>query len=118
MTTNPVTALHTVDGIVGELVEVLERIEQLQERATHLKTRLADEIGTGNETTVGNLVISVRAPSRRFNLDKAAALLTDEQRQVCTVTSLDPKKVKAQLPPVLLDEAMDPGTGKPIVTVK
>lgn len=118
MTTNPVTPLHTVDGIVGELVEVLERIEQLTERATHLKARLAEDIGVGNETTVGDLTIAVRGPSRRFNVDKAAALLTEEQRQVCTVTSLDPKKVKAQLPPVLLDEAMEPGTGKPIVTVK
>ncbi|NUQ89597.1 MAG: hypothetical protein HOQ43_14205 [Glycomyces artemisiae] len=112
MTAQPIQSL---DDDVAAYLDLTERIEQLEARRTTIRARLAQR-GEGTHTTTAGIAVTVTPPNRRFNLDRAWTLLTPEQQALCT--SPDPKKVKAQLPGVLVDELMEPGTGAFKVTVK
>lgn len=94
-----------------------EQVEMLQAEQREIKRKLAADLGVGASMEIAGLKVSVSAPSRRFNLETAATFLTDEQRELATVSSLDAAKVKSFLPPILLDQAMDPGTGEPSVRI-
>lgn len=123
MTANPTSHLSVVDGDGFDAETVVARITELQEQAELIdieirkaKADLAANLDLGTHK-VGDVKVTVSAPSRRFNVERAAAMLSDEQKAVCIVTALDSKKVKEQLPPVLLEQCMDPGTGNPIVRI-
>lgn len=117
MNANP-QPIRTVDQLVSDYLDVQEQIVQLNDRASNIKAQLVDLVGVGSEAQVGEVKVSVREPSRRFNLDKAVGMLTPEQVELATVAKPDPGKVKQFLPPVLLDQCMDAGTGAPVVTVR
>lgn len=108
------TPIASLDDDVATLLDLNDKIEQLEGQRATIKARLAQHaIGT-HETTFGVKVV-VSAPARKFNQDKAWMMLNEEQREVCF--SPDAKKIKSQLAPVLLDECMEPGTGSPVVKV-
>lgn len=108
------TPLHDVDQLVDTYLDIADRIKQLTDQQNHIKDQLRD-LGVGEHQTSGGVPIVVREPNRKFNLDRAWLMLTHQQQQLCT--SPDAGKVKKQLPGVLLDQCMDPGTGATIVSV-
>ena len=110
--------MTTTEHPAVDAQELVERITTLQEQAEIIdleirgaKAQLA-ALGTGTHQ-VGHMRVTVSPPSRRFNIDTALTFISEEQRAM--VLSPDAKKVKAFLPPVLLDQCMDEGTGNPIV---
>lgn len=94
-------------------IKLLEQREAIDAEIHDIKTQLAT-LGTGTHTILG-LKITVSEPSRRFNLDRALTYLNDEQKRLSLAPS--PALVKQFLPPVLLEQSMDPGTGDPVVKV-
>lgn len=112
MTTQPI---RTLDDDVATWLDLTERIEELTSQRDAVKARLALH-GIGTHTTAGGVTVTVGAPPRRFNLERAWSMLTEDQKDVCT--SPDAAKVKKQLPGVLVDDCYDEGTGAPRVTVK
>lgn len=104
-----------LDTDVSTYLDLTERIEQLEADRADVKARLA-KLDVGSYPTASGVTVTVSLPSRRFNLGRAWTLLTEEQHSLCA--SPDPKKVKAQLPEVLLDECMDAGTGAKVVRIK
>jgi hypothetical protein len=123
MTTQPtpqptpgtVQQLRSLDDDVAAYLEITEQMEQLGAQLASVRHRLADR-GVGTHETSSGVKVTVSAPSRRFNADKAWGMLTAEQQALCV--SPDAAKMKKQLAGVLVDECMEPGTGTPRVLVK
>lgn len=113
--TTPDAETHPYDDDVRTFLDLTERIEKLTAEREAVKQRFR-ALGVGNHPSVNGITVQVTAPPRSFSLEKGWKLLTAEQQAVCM--SPDAKKVRAQLPPVLLDSCMDEGTGEPRVTVK
>lgn len=113
--TNDPTPIRTLDDDVATYLDLTDRITQLEEQRNSVKARLA-AAGPGAHPTSHGVTVSITPPPRRFNLDRAWTALTPEQQALCT--SPDPKKVKSQLPEVLLDTFMDEGTGAPRVSIR
>lgn len=107
--------IQTLDDDAALYLDLTERIEELENQRATIRARLAHR-GPGNHTTSTGLTVAVTGPNRRFNIDKAWALLTPEQQGLCA--SPDARKVKSQLAQVLVDSCMEPGTGAPRVVVK
>lgn len=101
---------------VAALLDLAEHIEKLQGEQADIKARLAARYPAGTYRTSHGVAVTVKSPSRTFNADAAWAMLTPEQQALCTKP--DPAKIKAQLPGVLVDQLMVPGTGAPSVAVK
>lgn len=104
-----------LDAEVQRYTELSEAIEQLNSERAQILVRLRSLTPAKYTTTYG-VGVTVSAPARSFNLERAWATLTPEQQAVCV--SPDPKKVKAQLPGVLVEAFMEEGTGDPKVAVK
>jgi hypothetical protein len=111
-TTQPVD----LDAEVSEYVALTEKIEELTTQRAGILARLRDNLTPGKHDTTFGVAVSVALPSRSFNTDRAWSMLTPAQQKLCT--SPDPKKIKAQLPPVLAEQCMDEGTGAPRVTIR
>lgn len=114
-TTAQLHSIRSIDDDVLAVLELQEQIENLQGQLVVAKGRIADR-GPGKYTTAAGIVASVTEPPRSFDLEKAWSLLTDEQRAVCQ--SPDGKKIREQLPPVLAEQCMAAGSGKPRVTIR
>lgn len=112
MTTQPT---RTFDDDVTTYLELTEQIEELESQRAAVKARFIDR-GVGQHASSSGVTVTVSAPSRRFNLDRAWAMLNSEQQSLCV--SPDASKVKGQLPGALLDECMDEGTGSPRVSIR
>lgn len=104
-----------LDAEVREYLELTDRIEQLTRERDDVKARIR-KAGPGKYETSFGVGVTVTPPPRTFNGTKAWSMLTPEQQALCV--SPDPKKVKAQLPAVLVEECMEEGTGEPRVLVK
>lgn len=120
MTSSPIP-LHgdrsfDLDDQVRHYLELADQIERLQTQAASIKVRIRTELGLGNHKTSYGVSVSVASPSRTFNAARAWDLLTEEQKALCV--SPDSKKVRKQLPEVLLETCMDEGTGDPRVTIR
>ena len=104
-----------INDAVLRYLEITDRIEQLQAQQSAIKAQFR-ELEPGKHQTVGGVVLTVTAPPRTFNANRAWSMLSEDQKDVCT--SPDPKKIKAQLPPALTEACMDPGAGEPRVSIK
>lgn len=99
-------------------MELSEFLAEANDELTAIKARFR-ALGDGAHKAPCGVAVEVKPPNRTFNLDKAVALLNDQQKIASVAdTAYDPKKVKAQLPPVLLELCMDPGSGEARVSVK
>lgn len=107
--------MNTTHDLIVRYLDLAETIEELQGQQASIKAQLRETIGVGEKVEAAGVTVSVTPPSRRFNLDKAVRLLTEEQVTVCSRP--DARLVKAQLPEVLLDSCYDAGKGDPIVRV-
>lgn len=105
---------HPYDDDVRRYLDLSETIEALNAERETVKNRLRD-LGPGKHPSVNGVTVTVTPPSRRFNPDRAWTMLTPEQQTLCV--SPDAKKIKAQLPGVLLDQAYDEGAGSPVVKI-
>lgn len=114
MSEQPVTPLHDLDQLASTFIELADKIAQLQAQQDHIKDQLRD-LGVGKHSSPSGIPITIQAPARYLNTERAWGMLTRQQQNACM--SPDYKKARAQLPPVLLEQCMDEGTGKPIVKV-
>lgn len=115
MSSQASTTRPNLDDLVSRYVDLQAQIADLTDALEGVKSQLRD-LGPGEHRTSNGAAVVVSPPPRRFNLTAAWSLLTEEQRAVAVAP--DPKKVKAQLPEVLIDQCMDPGTGAARVSVK
>jgi hypothetical protein len=104
---------HTA-ALAWRLREIQDSQSRLNDEAEHIKATLRGRLRPGQTGLNGGAPVVKIQATRSFDLDAAAGLLTDEQRQLCVVELLDAKKVKAQLPAVLVESCMK-ATGKPKV---
>ncbi len=117
MTTTATPAdLPTLQAEVELYLHLADQISAMTEQQKEIKARIAATVPVGEKVAVGDVKVSVAPPSRRFNADRAFTMLTPEQQALCLGPV--PVKIKANLPPVLLDACMDPGAGDPIVTIR
>lgn len=113
---NPVTPLRSPEQLVGELVDLQDQVAALDERMKAIRSQLVEHIGVGNNLDVNGVKVSVREPSRRFNLARAQELVTPEVLELAKEVS--PAALKKFLSPILLDQCMEPSNGAPVVTVR
>lgn len=115
------TTIHAGPDLDTNLDELVERYLDLKDRAEQIAEQMEAikecfrVLGAGQHATTSGITITVQAPSRRFNLDRAWSLLTPEQQALCVAPAA--AKVKAQLAPVLAEQCYDAGTGQAIVKV-
>lgn len=114
MTTQPAQPLHDLDHLVGRYLDLKHAAEEIASQMEHVKDQLRAH-GVGQHETGSGVTVTVQAPVRRFNLDRAWALLTPEQQAVCVAPAA--AKVKSQLAPVVAESCYDAGTGATIVKV-
>jgi hypothetical protein len=114
MTDYPIEA---VDRDVRRLLELAQAAETIVSESNAIKARLR-ALGNGEHPTPCGATVTVTPPNRTFNLDRAVTMLNDEQRDLAKPDGYDAKKVKQFLPPTLLEQCMDPGTGDLRVSVK
>jgi len=105
--------LHTIDQLVDTYLDLADQVAQLTAQQAHIKDQLRD-LGIGQHKA-SHATVAVRPPNRYLNVDKAWNMLTPAQQALCT--SPDGKKVRSQLPSVLLEQCMEAGKGDPIVSV-
>lgn len=97
-----------LDTLVTRYLDLTEQIEQLTAARDNVKAAMRD-LGPGEHVAESGNKVTVTAPSRRFNVDRAWTLLSPEQQALCVAP--DARKIKAQLPQVLVEECMDAGKG-------
>lgn len=114
MTTQPAQPIRDVDQLVDLYLDIKDKITQLTSQADTIKAQLRG-LGVGEHATTSGIKVVVREPNRYLNVERAWAMLTPDQQALCM--SPDPRKVRSQLPSVLLEQCMDAGKGDPIVTV-
>lgn len=107
---------EALEALVAEYATLQARQAEITDRLNTIKAAIRDGLPTGSYTAAG-LKVTIRAPSRTLNLQKAVALLPDEAKVLCQVTTYDAKKVKSLLAPAVLDLAYEPGTGNPVVSI-
>lgn len=105
---------ETITKTVQRITELQDHAAQIDDELRALKAELATLLPVGTHAAAG-VKVTVSNPSRRFNLDRALTMLTPEQRTLAVGPDL--RKVKAYLPPVLLEQCMDPGTGAIVVKI-
>lgn len=107
-----------IDADVRRLIDLEDRIALLQHAAGEIKERLR-LVGLGEHKALeGRVLIKVSPPLRRFNADKAAELLPETVRDQCKRIVWDNAKIKSLLPPALVDQVMEPGSGKARLMIK
>lgn len=108
--------MSNIDALVQRRIELDDIIAEAQMDKAAVNAQIVEELGIGSHSVAG-VVVSVKNANRSFNLDRALTFLTEEQRALVMSTNPDAAKVKQFLSPVLLDAAMDAGTGNATVTV-
>jgi hypothetical protein len=108
--------MTNIDALVQRRLELDDIIAEAGIEKAAVNAAIVEELGIGSHSVAG-VTVSVKNPNRSFNLDRALTFLTDEQRELAMTTAPEASKVKQFLSPVLLDAAMDPGTGNATVTV-
>ena len=105
MTATTLTADHL--GLIHALKSTQQKIADLTDVAEHLKAQLIDALGDADEAhdPAGNLLLTYRT-SRRFDADKAAALISPEQLEAAQKLTLDTTKLKKLLTGDQLDDCM------------
>jgi hypothetical protein len=112
-----VTHLHSqssVEELVTELVDLNDQVAALDERRATIKAQLA-QLPPDTYVQPSGVKLIVKAPARRFDADRAYAAMSPEAQALCTGPI--PAKVKAHIPPALLDQFMVAGNGSNTVTL-
>lgn len=104
----------SVQDMVNELVDLNDRIVTLEERRSQIKASLAT-LPPSTYVQPSGVQLIVKAPSRRFDSERAYAAMSPEAQALCVGPI--PAKVKAQIPPALLDQFMVAGNGSNTVTL-
>lgn len=90
----------TPSALVSRLADVTARIAELTEEAEGIKATLRS-YGAGQYD--GFKV----TPGRRFNVEKAYALVPDNLKRDCLTVEIDPDAVKSHLTPAQRESCMD-----------
>lgn len=102
--------------IVARLVELQSATAAIEAEAKELKKRLRAAATVGQSAVFRGQAMYSLQSNRRFDLDTALTLLTPAQAAACTVTTVDAKLVREQLPPVLVEQCMvDQGDAKVVL---
>lgn len=99
--------------LLGRLVALNSQITDLTAAADEVKNKLREHCGLGAFTDHGVKALSI-TPNRRFNADRAIAVLPPELVALCTVPQVVSGVAKKNLPPALF-EACTVEVGKPVV---
>lgn len=108
---------RTPHDIARDIARLDAEIKDLQDMQNTLKNELraAVDVGWKAYADDGTPFLTVQ-PNRRFNLERATALLDPQLLELCRPDGYDPKKVKQYLPPLLVDQCMEP-VGAPKVVM-
>lgn len=87
---------------LAKLVATLEQIRQLNADAEVYKAQLRDALQPGAYTVGGQPALAI-TPTRRFDPDRAAAVLPPEQLAAVQRTVVDRALAEKILPPALYD---------------
>lgn len=104
-----------LDAEIQRYTELSAAIDELTSERAVILERLRT-LPVGKHATTFGVGVTVSAPARSFNLTRAWAALTPQQQALCV--SPDAKKVKDQLPGVLVEAFMEDGTGVAKVAIK
>lgn len=117
MTTSTESAIAADDIItqrVRDLADLQAEIAKLTAEAENIKAELR-ALTPGDYAINGRTALRI-TPTRRFDPEKGAGLLSVQQREAALVVSYDAAKVKQHLTPVEVEECMVE-VGKPKVQV-
>jgi len=111
-------APHDIDtGQVTELTRAWRSLEmrraEIADQQDEIRARIRKLLILGDRLDVDGKTVTCTA-NRRFDVERGAALLDPAVKEICYSSTLDPKKVKAQLTPALLDACMVE-QGEPVV---
>lgn len=113
--THDVSHDQKVTAAVAQLTALQDAKAQIEAQESALKATLRDLLPTPGAYRCGELMVSIQA-NRRFNVDAAAAMLTDTDLAACTVTILDARRVKERLTPLQVEDCMkDIGDHKVVI---
>lgn len=93
--------------LAGRLADVQAQIAELQNTERALKTAIRALVPGPDSYQAGDIAVVVQA-NRKFDPDKAVALLPQETIEGCTRTTVDPALLKQHLTPAQLDDCMVP----------
>lgn len=114
--TDPTT--HELDPnrvhVLTRLADINAQIAALTSDAEALKSELRN-LPAGDYAVAGQPALRI-IPTRRFDVTKAAGLLSHEQRNAALSVTFDPAQVKRHLTQVEIDECMV-DAGKPKVVL-
>lgn len=99
----------TPDEMINELLSLQELHDKVSGRIDELKDQLR-ALGPGTHGTT--VPVMIKPPARRFDPNRAVAILGDEVVQACMITKLDEKALKGCLTSDQLDLCMSDGTGQ------
>lgn len=99
-------ATEDIAGIVTRLRDLTDAKTTIDAEIDELKTRLRKAADVGHRVIFQGESLYTLQANRRFDVNLALELLAPSQITACQVVTVDPKKVKAQLPPVLLEQCM------------
>lgn len=103
------------EKLTARWVEIREQLEQLKLEEDQIKTQLAHlDVGTHE---IGAWKVQVQAPRRTLNKTRVAAAFPAEQYPSMYSMQLDPKAVKQQVAPTVLEQYMETATS-PVIVLK
>lgn len=100
-------------ALIARLHFIAAESAALDAEAKAIKATLRRALGTGDHMLNGQKALSIR-PQRRFSAEQAQKVLTPELLALCTVTVIDSKRARDNLPRTVY-EACQVESGEPVV---
>jgi len=103
-----VTPIHsgqsepTLDELVATLAQMRMVEKNAKERADAVAQQIRERVQVDGQQQVGVYTLTL-TPQKRFDVDRARAILTPEQQEMCTVSTIVAAQAKKVLPPVLYE---------------
>ena len=100
---------------VKRYLELDEQRRKIEAEQAEIKHRLRD-LGSGEHEAPCGVKVSV-TPQRRFNAERARAVLPSDLFSMCQATVVDTKTAKSVLPPALYESCMiESGVARVVLT--
>ena len=113
--TDPTTRKERLDAMVGDYIDCSRALDKYEERKREIADEIIRELGPGARHEIAPGVgVTVSRPPRRFDPDKARAILKPEQYASICIQVPDRRQAEAMLPGALVDQLLVTGS-RPVV---